>query len=79
MEIPHWANICNLDGFPGASLACPHYSMRKRQLFKDGAYEAGELSCLSTRVTLVSNELSPRGRLVCVSIHPEGESCRHVR
>lgn len=56
IEVPHWVNLCNLDGFPGASLACPHYARRARQLYDDGSYDVSELAN-GMRVLRVNGEV----------------------
>jgi SAM-dependent methyltransferase len=56
VEIPHWLNLCNLDGFPGASMVCPHDAQRIRQLYTDGAYDVSELSN-GMRVLSVNGEV----------------------
>lgn len=56
VEIPHWMNPCNLDGFPGVSLACPHYARRKTQLYSEGSYEVSELAN-GLRVLRVNGEV----------------------
>lgn len=68
VEIPHWLNLCNLDGFPGAALACPHYALRKKQLYSDGSYEVTELTNGMRVLRVNGGEKGGRGRLVATRL-----------